>query len=227
MTTGAWAVVPVKELAHAKTRLAPALTPEARIVLVRAMLEDVMGALAATRGLAGIALVTVDPFAERLALRHGARVLRDGARDGHTGAVSAAARLLERESCATMLTIPGDVPAVSAGEVERVLAAHRASPSFTIAPAHDRRGSNALALSPPTAVPLAFGNDSFAPHLASARRCGIDPTVVEHVPGLARDVDGPEDLAALLDLQGAETTKTVLRDLMRRGGPLQLQGAVA
>ncbi|MFO1302162.1 MAG: 2-phospho-L-lactate guanylyltransferase [Burkholderiales bacterium] len=226
MTSGAWAVVPVKELTQAKTRLAPALPPEARVALARAMLDDVLAALAATRGLEGIALVTVDPFAEQLASRHGARVLRDGARDGHTGAVTAAARILDGESRRTMITIPGDVPAVTAQEVERVLAAHRAAPSFAIVPAHDRRGSNAVVLSPPTAVPLAFGSDSFAPHLEAARRCNIEPVVVEAVPGLARDVDGPEDLAALLDLPGARRTRTVLEDLRLRGR-LQLQRAEA
>ena len=227
MTSGAWAVVPVKELAQAKTRLAPALPPEARVALVEAMLEDVLAALAAARGLAGIALVTVDPFAERLGLRHGARVLREGARDGHTGAVTAAARTLERESCATIITLPGDVPAVTPAEIERVLAAHREGHSFTIVPAHDRRGSNAVVLSPPTAVSLAFGNDSFTPNLAAARRCGIEPVVVEDVPGIARDVDAREDLAALLDLPGAHATKAALHDLMRRGGPLHLHGAAA
>ncbi|MFO1310658.1 MAG: 2-phospho-L-lactate guanylyltransferase [Burkholderiales bacterium] len=224
---GTWAVVPVKEAALAKSRLAPDLPAEARVALVRAMLEDVLAALAAVRGLAGIAVVTVDSVATHLAARHGARVLREGARDGHTGAVTAAARLLERESCGTMITIPGDVPAASAEEVERVLAAHGRAPAFTIVPAHDRQGSNAVAVSPPTAVPLAFGNASFTPHLEAARRCAVEPVVVEHAPGLARDVDRREDLVALLGLPGAHATKRALRDLMHQGGLIRLHDANA
>jgi 2-phospho-L-lactate guanylyltransferase len=224
---GTWAVVPAKEAGHAKTRLAPALPPEARIAVARAMLEDVLRALASVRGLVGVVVVTVDAYAESLASRLGAHVLRDGARDGHTGAVTAAARHLVRESCQTMMTIPGDVPAVTPAEIERVLRAHGRAPAFTIVPAHDRRGSNAVVLSPPTAVPLAFGNDSFAPHLDAARRCGIAPVIVEDTPGLARDVDSYEDLLAMLELPGADATRRALRTFMPIAGPLKLRSVEA
>ena len=42
-------------------------------------------------------VVTVDPAATSLASRYGARIVTEGAREGHTGAVTAAARLLVRE----------------------------------------------------------------------------------------------------------------------------------
>jgi 2-phospho-L-lactate guanylyltransferase len=61
------------------------------------MLEDVLEAVKAVRELAGMLVITVDPMATSLAGRYGARVVTAGARDGHTGAVSAAARLLVRE----------------------------------------------------------------------------------------------------------------------------------
>ena len=70
-----WAVVPVKDTAAAKQRLAPALPPDLRQGLALAMLEDVLAALAEARGLAGRVLVTIDPAATRLAARYGARVL--------------------------------------------------------------------------------------------------------------------------------------------------------
>src|SRR5690348_11909390 len=108
-----WAVVPVKELDRAKMRLARLLPPELRRALMVAMIEDVLAALAATPGLAGIAVVTVDPAAGQLAAKYSARVIERGARDGHTGAVSAAARLLAEEGASGMLTVPGDVPLVT------------------------------------------------------------------------------------------------------------------
>ena len=52
------------------------------------MLEDVLAALAEAP-LAGIMVNTLDPVATELARRYGARVVTDGARDGHTGAVAA------------------------------------------------------------------------------------------------------------------------------------------
>ncbi|MGD9615588.1 MAG: 2-phospho-L-lactate guanylyltransferase [Alphaproteobacteria bacterium] len=194
-----WAVVPVKDTAAAKTRLAPALPAELRQGLALAMLEDVLAALAEARGLAGRLLVTTDPAARELASRYGAHCLADGARDGHTGAVAAAARHLAAEGCGAMLTLPGDIPLVTAAEIERLIAAHLEAsrwpaPSFTIAPSHDEMGSNAIILSPPDAVPLRFGDDSFRPHLAAAWASGIEPTVVK-LPGIALDIDNPADLA--------------------------------
>jgi hypothetical protein len=64
-----WAILPVKEMAGAKQRLAPLLSPEERIGLMQVMLRDVLMALAAAQGLAGIAVVTLDPWAQALAQR--------------------------------------------------------------------------------------------------------------------------------------------------------------
>ncbi|MBV9199808.1 MAG: 2-phospho-L-lactate guanylyltransferase, partial [Alphaproteobacteria bacterium] len=174
---GVWAVVPVKELVRAKERLVPVLSPEPRRALMMAMLEDVLTALAATPDLGGLAVVTVDIEAHRLAKRYGARIINMGARDGHTGAVTAAAKLLASEGCPGMLTVPGDIPLVTPAEIAQLLAAHRAAPAFTIAPSRDEQGSNAIICSPPDAVPLRFGENSFFPHLRAAEACGIEPTV--------------------------------------------------
>src|SRR5262249_51407485 len=102
---------------------------------------------------------------------------------------------LRARGIGTMLTIPGDVPGVTSAEIERLLAEHGAAPAFTIAPAHDGRGSNAILASPPELVPLAFGNDSFLPHLEAARRVGVEPKVIR-LEGIGLDIDNPEDLAA-------------------------------
>jgi 2-phospho-L-lactate/phosphoenolpyruvate guanylyltransferase len=204
-----WAVVPVKELERAKMRLAPLLPPESRQALMLAMLEDVLEALAATPGLAGLAVVTVDQRAGEVAAKYGARLIEAGARDGHTGAVAAAARVLAEEGCSGMLTLPGDIPLVTAAEIASLVAAHASAPAFTIAPSRDQRGSNAVICSPPNAVPLRFGEDSFFPHLRAAEARGIRPTVLR-LPGIALDVDTPEDLTAFALLPSATRARAVL-----------------
>jgi 2-phospho-L-lactate guanylyltransferase len=206
-----WAVVPVKERASAKERLAPMLRPETRQTLALAMLEDVLAALTATRGIAGLLVVTVDPEASRLAASYGGRVTELGARDGHTGAVTAAARLLAAEGCTGMLTLPGDIPLVTPAEIESVLAAHLPAPSFTIVPSHDERGSNAIACSPPDAVPLRFGENSFYPHLQAAETCGIRPNVLR-LPGIALDIDNPEDVVSFMRTQSPTRAWAVLSE---------------
>jgi 2-phospho-L-lactate guanylyltransferase len=203
-----WAILPVKELEGAKQRLSPALSSTQRVALMQVMIGEVLAALMAARGLAGVALVTLDPWATDLARRSGARVLTEGARDGHTGSVTAAARVLASEGATGILTLPGDIPAVTPAEIEAVLAVHGEAPAFTIAPAHDELGSNAVAMSPPLAVPLRFGEDSYFPHLAAARAAGIEPRILP-LPGIGMDIDHPADLAAFARLPQAEGTRTL------------------
>ena len=194
MTPGeVWAVIPVKETSKAKQRLAPVLSASMRQALALAMLEDVLEAVSGVKGLGGLVLLTIDRDAMQLARRYDGISIPDGARDGHTGAVTAGARHLVAQGHATMLTLPGDLPLVTAGEIAQLVVSHRPAPSFTIVPAHDKQGSNAIMMSPPLAVPLRFGEDSYVPHLAAARGFGIEPQVV-HLPGIALDIDNPQDL---------------------------------
>jgi 2-phospho-L-lactate guanylyltransferase len=206
--SGVWAVVPVKELTGAKERLSSCLTPEERRALATIMLEDVLDALSAVSQLAGILVVTLDPGATSLAGRYSARIVTEGAREGHTGAVMAGARLLVREGRAGMMTIPGDIPRVSAAEITDTLAAHGSAPAFTIVPAHDDLGSNTILCSPPNVVPLRFGENSFYPHLNAARDRGIEPRVV-HQPGIGMDIDHPVDLVNFLKMSPSVPTRTL------------------
>jgi 2-phospho-L-lactate/phosphoenolpyruvate guanylyltransferase len=206
--SGVWAVVPVKAFEGAKQRLSSALSPEERRALAAVMLEDVLDAASAVHELAGLLVVTVDSVAAALAGRYGARIVSEGAREGHTGAVAAAQRLLRREGEAGMMTMPGDIPLITSAEISETLAAHRPAPAFTIVPAHDDLGSNAVVCSPPDAVPLRFGENSFYPHLDAARARGIDPLVVRQ-PGAGMDIDHPADLMSFLRTPSRMPTRTL------------------
>lgn len=212
---GVWAVAPVKEFPHAKQRLAEALTQDQRQALCAAMLEDVLSALAGVSRLAGIVVVTVEPVAIGLAARYGAQVRAEGARDGHTGAVTAAARFLAGEGRAGMLTVPGDIPAITSAEVAAALAAHQLAPAFTIVPAHDELGSNAIVCSPPDAVELRFGDNSYFPHLDAARRRGIEPMIMRQ-PGIGMDIDRPADITSFLRMAPRIRSRTL--DFLQSSG---------
>ncbi len=219
--SGISAVIPVKALDQAKERLSPVLAPALRRRLAFAMLEDVLEALCGARGLEGLLVVTADPVAASLAARYGARLLKEGAEAGHTAAVAAAARLLIGEGWEGMAALPGDIPLLGTSEIASLLAAHDRAPAFTIVPSHDEKGSNAVLLSPPDAVPLRFGEDSFIPHLRAAEDRGIAPRVLR-LPNIALDIDGPADLARFLESE----KKTRARSLLAEFGMLQA-GAVS
>ena len=107
-----------------------------------------------------------------------------------------------------MLTMPGDIPRVTPAEIDAVISARGAAPSFTVVPARDELGSNAVLCAPPGSVPLRFGDDSFFPHLAAARHAGIEPTIVR-LPGIGLDIDHPEDLRAFLRATPRMATRTL------------------
>jgi 2-phospho-L-lactate guanylyltransferase len=201
-------IIPVKDTRFSKQRTSSRLDAGQRQRLALTMLEDVLDAVAPTRDRSAIVLVTVDPNAAELAARYGATTTDVGAHDGHTGSVMAAARYLCRDSRRGFLTVPGDIPLITAGEVNRLLDAHDAAGrAFTIAPSHDELGSNAVACSPFDAVPLRFGDDSYRPHLSTARQAGIEPTIVA-LPGIAQDIDTPADLDRFMTLAEAPPTRT-------------------
>jgi 2-phospho-L-lactate guanylyltransferase len=72
------------------------------------------------------------------------------------------------------------------------------------------RGTNAALRTPADLFPLRFGNDSFLPHLASARATGLDCVILK-LPGIARDVDRPEDLQELAAMPGERRSQKLVR----------------
>lgn len=196
--------VPVKDLANAKKRLVPALGPAERRALATAMLRDVLGALARAR-LDEVWVVTRDAAVAGIARALGAESLEpasEAENSSHTAAVAVAQVEAARRGARAFLTIPGDVPCVTPEEV-RALAETAAPGAPAFAPSRSGHGTNGVALVPPGAMPLKFGEPSFQNHLDAARARALEPRVLA-LRGLGLDVDAPEDLAALL-LEGPET----------------------
>jgi 2-phospho-L-lactate guanylyltransferase len=63
---------------------------------------------------------------------------------------------------------------------------------------------------PAALFPLRFGNDSFKPHLAAAQASG-ESCVVLQLPGIAVDVDDPDDLRHLVGLPGETRAQRLAR----------------
>ena len=207
---GLWAVVPIKNFDRAKERLAGILTASERQSLFTAMLEDVLQTLSQCPALTGIVLVTREPQAQILGQRYGARSLIEQSNLGHTAASALGARSLAANKGTSMLQLPADVPLIKPDDINALILAHGNGPAITLAPSRDHRGSNAVLCTPPDLLPLQFGDDSFKPHLAASRALNIEPAVVER-PGLALDVDTPDDLVALLEIPSATRTYDYLR----------------
>jgi 2-phospho-L-lactate guanylyltransferase len=191
------AAVPVKDLVNAKQRLVPALSPAERRELAQAMLGDVLEALVAALP-GSVVVITTDAEVQALARAAGAECWIESANRGHTAAVAFAQEQAAARGLARFLTIPGDVPCVTADEVATLCGALDEAPGVVFVPSRSGLGTNAALLAPPGAMPLTFGEPSFANHLAAARAAGLSPRVLE-LPGIGLDVDAPDDLAVLLE----------------------------
>lgn len=197
-------LVPVKNLNGAKQRLASLLTPQQRAELARAMIKDVCHALSEVPSRPSIALVTADEYAIRLARQCGFETIHDDDNLGETEAIAMATEEAEKRGADFTLVIPGDIPLVTADEITAVLAAAPAKGTVLV-PAADGRGTNAILRRPGNLLPCRFGNDSFLPHCAAARATRLPVIVLDDLPGIALDIDRPEDLQALA--QGAPRTR--------------------
>lgn len=202
-------LVPVKNLSGAKQRLASLLDQVTRTELAQTMLLDVAETLASWADRPDVAVVTGDPFACDLAERFGFEVIHDAANHSETDAVEMATRVCESRRANFTLVIPSDIPLMQVWELEKIL---QAAPEIgsVLSPAGDGRGTNAALRRPAGLFPLRFGNDSFKPHLAAARATG-KPTVVLPLPGIALDVDSPDDLRRLAALPGTTLSQRMVR----------------
>jgi 2-phospho-L-lactate guanylyltransferase len=132
-----------------------------------------------------------------IAERAGATVVGEAENRGHTAAVAAAQARARAAGAGVFATIPGDVPCVTAAEVDALVGAAEAAPAVVLAGSRSGLGTNGVALAPPDALALRFGEPSFDNHVAAARACGLSPRLLR-LPGLALDVDDADDLQALL-----------------------------
>lgn len=194
LVSGVFAVVPVKDLAGTKSRLAPVLNPGARAGLTLYMMGRVVRALREA-GVADVCVVSPDPIVLNESLGRDAVPLLQRSQGLNPALEEGRARALAADA-STLLVLPADLPLLEAGDVRAVLETAGERPGVVLSPDGARSGTNALLSRPPDALPFLFGPDSFKAHLRAARGRGLDPRICER-PHLAFDLDTAGDLARL------------------------------
>jgi 2-phospho-L-lactate guanylyltransferase len=189
-----WALIPAKDFARGKSRLAPVLPADARAAFARRLFDHVV---ATARGVVDGVLVATDSDEVAAAARaHGAAVQVDEGTGPLARVVDAGLAALAARGATAALVLMADLPRIAAADVRAVLAA---LDGHDVAIVADLRGrhTNALALRPPDALATCFGRaDSFADHCAAARTRGLRVAVLEN-ENISFDVDGPDDHARL------------------------------
>ena len=193
-----WALVPIRGLETAKTRLGEDLDPEERVELVTNLLRRTLVATRDARRIAGTVVVTMDPDAAGIAKELRAIGLVERA-PGLNAAIEAARSVAVARGATAVLVLPADLPSVSAQAIDELLVAADgvAEPARGLAAAVPDRhglGTNALLISPPGAIDPAFGEASRAAHAARAEAAGV--RWLELDGPLTLDLDTPADLIA-------------------------------
>ncbi len=203
-------LVPVKNLVNAKQRLSSILTPDERFALAQAMCEDVLQALSRWQNRPSVAVVTSDLFARDLAARFNFEVVADD-NSGETSAIEMATAFCKQQGAENTLVVPADIPLIDSSELQKIVdCAPHSQGGAVLVPDAAGRGTNAAWRSPGDLFPLRFGNDSFLPHLAAAKATGLNCVVLE-LPGIARDVDRPDDLRELAAAGGDRRSQKLVR----------------
>lgn len=191
-------IVPHRGLEAAKTRLAPSLDPEERIMLASQLLQRVLRVarevtddvvvISPSRPLREI----VEAAGARLTVQRGMG-LNEGLTQAREEAIA--------DGIYTLVVLHGDLPNLRAEDIGALIEALPldGSPGVAIAPDRAGTGTNGLALQPPDVISFRFGAGSFAKHAAEVERAGV-PCVAVNRAGLAFDLDTPEDLQRWLEL---------------------------
>jgi 2-phospho-L-lactate guanylyltransferase len=191
----ATAVLPVKRFGAAKQRLASGIGRNRRADLVAAMLGDVLEAIAGARSIERTIVVSSEPVAEELAAAAGAALIPDSSESGHVDAALTGIARAQADGAECVVLLAGDCPLLDPHELDRLLTG---VPELYVGIVPDRHGAgtNALVLSPPSAIVPSFGEGSRARHVDAAREAGV-PFGVEELSSIGLDLDTPADVIAL------------------------------
>jgi 2-phospho-L-lactate guanylyltransferase len=185
-----WALVPIKSLDQSKSRLGPVLTQDECADLSRAMLDDVLSAIAAASSINQIAILTDDLEVSARAQRDGYLVIKDDSAE-LCAALDNAATTLKSAGAETVVVIPGDIPTISGADIDRLLAEH--SGGLSLCSAYRDGGTNILVCSPPDALPFQYGTNSARRHLETAAAANLPARLVKRA-AFSQDIDTPDDL---------------------------------
>ena len=186
-----WVLVPVKELTRSKQRLAGVLDSSEREGLVLAMLQDVLTAIRDVRLFDGVLLVSRSRKVQALVRAFVTDTFMESSGSDHSRAVTEANRyLIEQHGAKSSLAISGDLPRVTAKDIQQIVASHE---RVTLVPNDSGEGTNAILASPPNAIRSQFGGPSLERHVASAAAAGLPYSVIRN-ENIAMDIDEPRDL---------------------------------
>ena len=197
-----WAIIPVKPLTSAKSRLADVLSPEERQQLTEMLFRRVLTAVKAAPQVAGTLVISRDPRALSIARDMNAHTVQESGALELNNALMRATQVVGSWRGGAVLILPADLPLIAPEDIREMSALGQDDHTVVIATDQRDDGTNAMLVRPPGLFPYAYGPGSFHRHQALAQDAGA-VVKIYHSERLALDIDLPADLEAYYRLTGS------------------------
>jgi len=187
-----WAVVPMKPLEEAKTRLSTILRPVEKRNLVLSLFIHTIVQLQECDKFDGIAVITADPVLAAVAEKMKIHVIKEAKPCDLNSSLNEALSYLKEYKVNGMMILPGDLPFLNARVLTDMVSEIESHHTMMISPDHLLKGTNALYINPIDNLPFSYGDNSFTRHIQFARQMHYNVKIYlsDHIKV---DIDSPED----------------------------------
>jgi len=189
-----WAIIPVKPLKNAKSRLSHVLTPEQRYEFAQAMFRHVLSVVTSVPYITGVVVISRDTKALSIAREMGAKTIQESMVSDLNPALMRATVVVKSWRADGVLILPADLPFVRVDDIKDIVRLSQMdNESIVIATDDEGDGTNALLVRPPGLIEYSYGKGSFQKHIESAYQAGAN-VISYYSERLALDIDVPADL---------------------------------
>lgn len=190
-----WAIIPVKPLNRAKSRLASVLSPEHRAQLAEMMLRRMLTTLRDVSQITGVLVISRDSKVLSISRDLGAKTIQESNPSDLNPALLVATSVLKMWRATATLILPADLPFITPQDIINIAELGKYSKTVVLSTDKAQDGTNAMLVRPAGLIPYAYGDRSYMQHAILARAAGAEVKFYQS-DTVALDVDVPADLDA-------------------------------
>jgi 2-phospho-L-lactate/phosphoenolpyruvate guanylyltransferase len=201
------AVIPMKNLNFAKSRLSTILTWQQRKNLIFSLLDITIKTLKESLLITEIIVVSSDKTIEKFSFENSLKFIKEDSDSGVNNAVILADLYCITNNIDANIIIPHDLPFISVKEIDHICNISEKYPKcIIICPSKRFDGTNILFRKPPNVIKTFYDDNSYMNHLKEAQKHNI-PIESVKLDNLMFDIDTREDLIELFILQNWKSFK--------------------
>jgi 2-phospho-L-lactate guanylyltransferase len=188
-----WAVIPMKPLRNAKSRLREAIGEEEKDRLVLTLYRHTLALMRDSRKLDAFAVITADKKLQQIAESYGAHVVEESDPIGLNESLKNAMPYFIKQKVDNLLVLPGDLPYMNQPVLLDLAREMEKRNLLMISPDQDLTGTNGLCFNPIWKMKFFFGESSFHKHVHFGKDSRYDVKLYIS-DALKHDIDTPKDL---------------------------------